>query len=228
MASQIINWGVENDKAVQMINSHFARSFSIGSNWQKIRVATRISGADPLVGVHLTGTPRLFIGLSHSTSSVFGDSLVEHAVGVIQTESTATWSTPYYMWGFTPCCKTGSILTTFGSSATTFLFSTASVVSASSTRTLLFVDLERNAPNTYLTCSLVYNNNGTTPDFTQTQFFYYGEQTGNPGANMHAYTTLGYIPITEAGNGTLDSINISWDRTVPKLIVSDIAIYKFA
>jgi hypothetical protein len=228
MASQIITWGVDNDKAVQMINSHFARSFSIGSNWQKIRVATRISGADPLVGSNLTGTPRLFIGLSHSTSSVFGDSVVEHAVGVIQTGATVTWGIPYYQMSFTPCCKTGSLLTTFGSSGTTILFATASVVSASSTRTLIFVDLERNAPNTYLTCSLVYNGFATPLDFTQTQFFYYGEQSGNPGAGNHNYTTLGYIPIDETGNGTLDSINISWDRTIPKIIVNDIAIYKFA
>lgn len=224
MASQITTQGSDGDKAIEMINSHFARQFSIGSQWQKIRVGIRLS-CNNSPGATLTGNPELFVGLSHGTSSVFGDAQVSHSVGLISSGSWTWTSAQDGYFGtvtFRGCVKTGSSMTYFGSA------DNCNCINASgSGRSMFFVDLERNPTNTYLSCSSFNRSNTTINDINQTEFFFYLEQDV-PSEGFHSYNSnFAFLPIDENTNGGLDSICVSWDRTVPRIVINDIAIYKF-
>lgn len=237
MASQITYVGAGNEKAIELINSHFARSFSIGTDWNKLRVAIRYT-LTKSPNLTLTGTPRWFVGLSHGTSSVFGDSYVSHSVGMVSTS--ANWgfqidSQPYYYsMGFTGCVKSGSVLqvgtNTVDSAAQSVLSSV--IESSGSVQSLLFVDMDKNFTSNSISCSIFYRTtNVQSTTYTREQFYFYAEQTV-PSLTNYMYT--GYLGlgsafrINESLYGTLDSICVSWDRTVPRINILDLAIYKLS
>jgi hypothetical protein len=237
MASQITYVGPTNEKAVELINSHFARSFSIGTNWNKLRVAIRLTGTRT-PALTLTGTPRFFVGVCHGTSSVYGDSYVSHSVGVISTSSTWGYQagTPPYYYSLAPCgCQISeSSLQTSPTSVDNINQSVLPTVTenSGSVQSLMFVDLDKNNTSNSISCSVfhrVANIEATT--YTRTEFYFYAEQTV-PALTNYSYITSNQLgakfPRDEGLYGELDSVCVSWDRTVPRINILDIAVYKIS
>lgn len=237
MASQITYVGPTNEKAIELINSHFARSFSIGTDWNKLRVAIRYTGTKS-PGLGLTGTPRLFVGVCHGTSSVFGDSYVSHSVGMITDSATWGYQTgnPPYYYGMFPrgCQKSGSALRTSVTATDNLNQSVLPTVieNSGSINSLMFVDVDKNNTSNAISCSVLQrtsNNQATT--YTRTDLYFYAEQSV-PSVSNHIYYTAEQLsakfPRNENLYGELDSICVSWDRTVPRINILDIVIHKLS
>jgi len=230
------------EMAAILNNSHFARSFDMGSNWTNLRIGIRwIFVNPPLLGGApinpITGVPFFFMGLSHGTSSVMGDSYVSHSVGLAVSGSSwnygASGAPVYSIPAYIGCVKTGSVLTYFGpgydGNTPTVYISGSGITQGTSCRvSMLFADFQRNTPNTFFTMSVFFRRNASADNNTTSDLLYYGQQTTPVLTNYEYTSSVSFLPIDETGNGTLDSVCIMWDKSAPNPCIADIAIFKLA
>jgi len=228
MASQIINWGLDGDKAIEMVNSHFARSLSIGNDWQKLRVGLRLSFKESS-SIDVAAPSTFFFGLSHGSSSVFGDSHVSHSVGAI------TWNDGWSDTGTGLVSNRWGIAVRSGSAPSTIYGNSGGHFSVTqSCRDPHFIDFVRtsSATGSIIHCSLYYHYYGELTDCNQSTFYHLME---NDSVDDVSFGAQGYVSnvgdtiiIREDLYGTLDSVCVSWNKSYPTAVINDIAVYKFA
>lgn len=210
-----------------LANSHFARSISFAAGWTTLRVGLRLHMRN--IGTDITGTPRFAFGLCSGTSNIFGDASVTHFVGALS--SAASWTygtgTPNYYYDpsqMVPAKKVGSTLTTgatFGQS----VFAASAAVGGSERRAMMFVDITTGSPN--YTLKLWASGTATIPDQSNATFLAQMENNPPSLAN-YTYSAGKTIAVNEGTDGTLNAINVSWDRTTPVIEICDIAVARIA
>jgi hypothetical protein len=92
-------------------------------------------------------------------------------------------------------------------------------------RQLLFVDITKGAPD--FTLNVFGVNPAFGSDVSKATFM---EIAAIESATLTDYLwgTARDIAVDEGGDGTLNAVNVAWDRTVQKIEISDIAVVRFA
>lgn len=213
------------DQRIVLANSNFARPHGV-STWTKLRVAVRLSITDS--GANITSNPRLAIGLCSGSTNIFLDATTTHWVGCLM--DGATWTRgagppiQYAMpsSGWVPAKRVGSTTskgTTHHAGADFLHDATAAF------RSLWCVDITKGSPN--FTYNLYMRNSAGTSDVTLANFLA-NVELASPNVNaQHFQATQQTLAVDEA-DGTLDHVNIAWDRSDPKIEISDLAIVRLS
>jgi hypothetical protein len=223
MASTIVTRTISaaQENAISMANSQWARTLSIGTTWNVLRVGLRLHMGT--TGANITGTPRFFVGLSSGTSNIFGDATTTHAVGMVTT--IATWQdlgNGYYdPTFFSPAKRVNTTLTT----GTTFGQSVIPAPASNANRTLCFIDITKGSPN--FSFKHFCQSTGTTTDVSKATFLAQMEAS-TPSLAQHAYYGPQTLAVDEATNGFLDSVCVAWDRAAAAIEICDIAVTRFS
>lgn len=215
------------DQRIVLSNSHFARPHGV-STWNKLRLAVRWSMRDS--GGNLGGTPVFAAGFCSGNASIFGDASVTHFVGV-RTNGTS-WSRiagPPIVYDqlAAGAIQSGKMVGTTFTVAQNWLsvvgYATAEAPTGS--RCCWFIDITKGSPNfTFGGYGRINTNAG---DIDYSTYITQAEIDAATLAN-HAACNVGTTAVDEGTNGTLDHINLSWNRTTPEIEISDLAVVRLA
>lgn len=209
------------ETAIQMANSCYARTILIGTTWNVLRVGLRWHMDN--TGASLS-TPEFAFGVCDGTTNIMGDASVDHFVGV---RSSGLWSfqtTFYNNTSFQPAKKVGATVTT----GTTLVQNASIACNCTvdpSPRGFIMVDITKGSPNFSFVLSHLNNQVGanvTASEFLQQMELATVTQTG------YLTTASQTLAVSEAGDGFLDSVNVSWNRSTPVIEVTDIAVTRFS
>lgn len=216
------------DNRIQLSNSHFARAHGV-SSWSKLRIALRFSMNDS--GANLTSTPVFAVGLCSGTSNIYGDASVTHFVGLLPISATWTRLTSALCYAtnasggdVTPTKKIGSTETHGTAIGSQTVQIPADVTIAM--RWMWFVDILKGTPN-YTLSYFAVTSRSTATDVSVADFLTQAN-LGSPSFAGHGNSGTQTIAVDEATNGTLDCVNISWDRVTPEIELSDLAVVKLS
>lgn len=214
----------QQEVAIQVANSCFARKLSIPAGWQTVRVGLRLHMDNTGAGL---STPQFGFGLCSGSVNIFGDASVGHFLGAVSSGPWSFQTTFYNNTSFQPAKKVGSTLT----AGTTFTQNAAVQSGAASNtadRALLFVDITKQFPTPSLyTLNLFYLANTSGVDVSAATFLQVMEEV-TPSLASHGYSSGQTIAVDESVDGTFDSINVSWNRTTPFIEICDIAFARLA
>lgn len=221
------------DQRIGLQNSFFARPHGI-SSWNTLRIGIRLQMEN--TGANLSGNPHIFFGLCCGTSAPMGSAIPTHAVG--WWTNPATWvytaasgsNLTYYAGNTTNSCAgivtVKGVTTASGVSAVAVQFNFPADPTAA-TRRMVFTDIFKGSPN-YTFRVFIPNAAVAAPDVLNTDFLAQLVKT-TPSFTNHTYgASSGAVAVNEAVNGTLDCVNIWWNRSVPKIHICDLALYKLA
>jgi hypothetical protein len=214
------------DQRASLGNDQIIRQIQT-SSWNKIRVGMRMCVTSQST---ITGTPKLYIGVSNNSNAAgnngAGSRIVNHFVGALST--TASWaftsSSPgYYTVAFTSARRITATDTTSGSGT---VLITADPTSA---RCFIAVDIDK-TNSAAVKIDMVGPSNAITgiPDVSLATFI---SQLKSDAVILDGYvknsltTTLS---INEGVNGSLNSVNISWMKTLERLEFSDVSYHIFS
>jgi len=230
-------------------SNRLARTMYIGNNWKKIRIGMRCcfdSGSDPVIGGGILA-PNLFMGVCSGTSSVYGDQYPSHSVGLrfIRPATLAfsyfTSSTNTSIYGSTATGVPVPFIVSYANGTTASVATSTcdyfTLWATASIRGAMMVDFIKNDVSnaTDITCSLIVNRSDLSstkriPDYDlPAMVFYQQMQQPTPVFISHSVKAQSgnpALPINETC-GSLDSVNISWDRSYPSLQIYDIAVHRF-
>ncbi len=215
------------DKRIQLSNSNFARTWSstLGTNWTKLRVALRVIMTNN-AGASIAGSPVFAVGVCAGTNNIFQDLTCSNWVGVVTTE--ATWAfagtgTNIYFQSLNAnaATKVGALMTT-GAVMTTALHIKADPSALN--RSLLFVDITKGV-GTNITVGAFMRTASNVADVSYDTFLERAE-VAVPVEAFHAFVTPVAVPVDEAANGYLNSVNVAWGITTPHIHICDVAIVK--
>jgi hypothetical protein len=209
------------ENAIQMVNSQFARTLNFGTSWTTMRVGVRMHMSN--TGGGLTAA-KFAIGFCSGTSNLFGDATTTHFVGAYTTGTWAFQTTFYNATSFAAAKRVGSTLTT---GAVLFANGAFPCGAASSTadRAAIFVDITKGSPN--YSINLFVANNAVPADMSVASFLSTME-VASPVLGTYTYTSAQTVAVNEGTDGTLDSINISWDHSTPFIEICDVAVARIA
>jgi hypothetical protein len=167
---------------------------------------------------------KLFLGLCSGTSNQFGDSTTTHAVGIVTTGSWQFQTTFYNATSPAPAKRVGTTTTT-GTvlAANAAIGCTAAATTAD--RGMWFVDIIKGSPN--YSFQLFAPSNAVAGDQSAATFLTNMEAT-TPSIVGYSFSAAQTLAVNEGTDGTLDSINISWDHTTPVIEICDIAVARIA
>jgi hypothetical protein len=214
------------DQRASLGNDQIIRQIQT-SSWNKIRVGMRMCVT---VQSAITGTPKLYIGVCNNSNAAgnngAGSRIVNHFVGALST--TASWSfsagSPgFYTVSFTSVRRITATDTTSGSGS---ILMTADPTTA---RCFVAVDIDKTNPAAVKIDMVGPTNSVTgTPDISLATFI---TQLKSDAVILDGYiknsltTTL---TINEGTNGVLNSVNISWMKTLERLEFSDVSYHIFS
>jgi len=220
----------QQDVAAVLSNSSLCRLMSIGSNWQRLRIALRLRITDS--GANVQSSPFFVVGVCAGTTHPYnnGSGLTQHFFGSYENSATytrnaASGSTPV---NYSLSANTGVSLRRIGAStgwaggplhyALRFM---------TETRCLYFVDIQKATGNWSML--LHYKGSADSYDCSYEDFIdkavldtFSFQNHGN-----YAWRSANFSP-NEADNGYFDAVNVSWDRSNPKIEISDLAIVRFS
>lgn len=210
------------ETAIQMANSQWARTLTIGTTWNVLRVGVRMHMAT--IGANLTGTPRLFIGMCSGTANIFGDATTTHAVGMLT--NTATWldnaGGGYYDTSFfSPAKRVAAVISTGTSFGQTLIAAPATAAN----RNLFFIDITKGSPN--FSFRHFGQATGVTTDVSAATFLTQMEAS-TPSLANHTYSSSQTLAVDEATDGFLDSVCIAFDRVSTPIEICDVAVTRFS
>lgn len=222
--------GVDDVRAA-LSNSTLRRLLSIGTNWTKVRVGIRFSLLD--TGAELTSTPMLAMGVCSGTANPVnnGSATTDNFVGMRTTATSWTRNAgppPYYLNGAYTVRAAKRVGTTWGYTAGTNNFWYAWYIpTGTGLRQMLCVDVTKGSPN-FTINMFARGNNSPQSDITKEDFL--GKVAlADPGNwNGHYLGTPNTVAVDEATNGYLNAANVAWDRSNPKIEISDLAVVRFA
>jgi hypothetical protein len=208
-------------KGVQFGNEEWGHPLEIGTNWTKLRVGCRIAiPYDKTFDSTTLGS--LVFGLCQGTSAMWKSNNCTEFLGFRLGNATS----PSYTYGTSPgphffigrpeyVSKVGGAITVHtGFSANEYISGTASV------RTMAFMDFTKNGGSSW-TCTGYIPGNTTqaTTDNGFTGFIQSMENNTTP-LNCNTLTTTTF---NHPGAGLLDTLYFSWQKSVPPIILFDLA-----
>ena len=219
-------------KGAALFNCGIARTMSIGTSWDKIRVGALMSVERLGVTDDLTGTPRLAVGVSSGTTAPLGAVSATHFAGVISTQNTWEYDSSPAVYGrngftngprFRAAKFVAPTLTVSGSDIGSFSMSNEPELSKS----LIIVDIEKGTTNwtmNMLSSSFKVdgdNNMLAKEMITMTEAEILAIFTSLSGGN----TTLGTAQTVavDENDGSLDTVNIFWGESNVSFLVHDVA-----
>jgi hypothetical protein len=221
----------ENDVAAVLSNSSLCRLMSIGSNWQRIRVALRLRVTDS--GANVQASPVFVVGVCAGTSHPFnnGAASTQHFFGCY--ENGTTWTRTAESGGVPAHYAT----TTNGGVSIRRIGTTTGWAGGplhytqrftTQTRCLYFVDILKAAGN----WSMLQHGKGHPVDAYDCTYEDFIDKAvldtfSFQGHSQYGWRSANFSP-NEADNGYFDAVNVSWDRSSPKIEISDLAIVRFA
>jgi hypothetical protein len=218
----------DGDVRAYLAGNTLRRTLSIGSNWTRLRIGIRFSYED--TGATLTGTPRFVLGLCSGTANPWnnGASTTLNFIGVRQVNASVTRNivgdSTHFAGALQPFKRLGITSTT----GTTFTNAWVGSAQPATRRNLLFLDILKGSPN--YTLHGFYRDSTVGADVTRAKFIEQVEVVSSVVSN-HSWTdggplgagkTLAFDEVA----GALDTVNIAWDRSAPKIYISDLAIVR--
>ena len=221
----------QNDVAAVLSNSSLCRLMSIGSDWQRIRIALRLRITDS--GANVAASPVFVVGVCSGTSQPYnnGSGNTQHFFGCYEngttwTRGAASGDVPAY---YATTTNGGVSLRRVGTTTAwaggplhyTFRAMTE-------TRSLYFVDIQKAAGN----WSMMLHCKGHPADAYDCTYEDFLDKAildtfSWQNHSQYSWRSASYTP-DEAANGYFDAVNVSWDRSNPKIEISDLAIVRFA
>jgi hypothetical protein len=229
------NFPNDPDKVINLNDEQMARTMTIGSNWNWIRLGVRMQMSKSNAIVN----PNFAMGLCSGTSSLYGDRTTTHFFGqdfdtnAIWTENSVTRAKNWagLVARFVTKVSSSIINWSSGSQKDWAIGSTPS--SNSISRQYYMLDFVKSAVDPGL-WMLVYVWNKAA-DLSATNYdesftsFYNNMTNLTASLNSADYTSsFQYIPISESINGNLDTLNIYWNQTANTMQLSDVAVFRFA
>lgn len=200
-----------------MLNSTWARSVTLPASWSKIRLGLLHHMPNASAGTNITGTPGLYLGFCHlinpNQGNLIGDATTDHFVGVFTNSATWTYnagaSCPannalFFNIVMTPVVNVAGTPTTGSNIATDWITSACDGL-----RTLTFLDVTKGSPN--YTLNLYGNTSGSAADVTIGSFLT-NVALSSPGLSGYGFQTSQTIAVNEGSNGTLNAVNVYWNR----------------
>lgn len=222
------------DNRVTLENSQFARLMDVGSDWTKIRVAIRRTMSD--TGDNLTSTPRFYFGLMSNpveemTNGPLGNN-TSHFVGIRWDDSFVTRSIspangPYYACSSVQLSSVNSGVITNGNSTVNETIS-ANNVESTGRATIAVIEIERTASSGSWNFNIVANDSIAAAHMTRSDLIFCLELSDIADVETFLDTKGTYInfvrtlTVDEDSNGPLNSICIAWDRSDPRVEISDV------
>lgn len=207
----------------EMSNGTWCRSVTIPSNWSKLRLGVLLGSSD--LGDTPSGTPRFGLGLCSGTTNILGDATTTHFVGVLtDSASWNRWTSTgpvYYSITVKPFKKVGTT-ETFGTALTSDI-RIPYTLGAVADRYLYVIEITKGSPNYSFKIFGIIGNNPQT-DYTKTQFLTQLEAAGDMTLIQHAYSGAQTLAVDEGTDGTLNAINLWWDKAAFTMQVSAVGI----
>jgi hypothetical protein len=221
-SSVIVNRTISaaSQNAISMTNATWARPVTMPASWTKIRLGVTMHFTN--TGGNLSSNPIFTMGFNSGTAQQYGSATCKNFVGCAFDRSTWTFNAGSTTWYSIPMpigrVRVGTTNTdsaALAAGANSIFNSGAAAASAD--RACYMLDLYKGSPNFTFHVPFYLDNSlgGPAGDFTATTFLATMPliSPANPGG---AYTqgsiTDRTLAVDEAGNGTLNSINVYWNR----------------
>lgn len=214
------------DQRASLGNDQIIRQL-VTTSWNKIRIAARVCATTQSA---ITSTPRLYIGVCNNSNAAgnngAGSRVTNHFVGAVS--NAATWnfsagSPGSYSLTFASVKRIGTTNTTAGSSN--------GLITADPTafRCFIAVDIDK-TNSSAVSVDLITSNNGATGvyDVSLADFI---TQLKSDTVILTSYVKSSLtttMTVNEGANGTLNSLNISWMKTLERLEFSDVSYHIFS
>jgi hypothetical protein len=225
------------ETAISLSNSTFARPVTLPVGWNKVRLGIRFHGTNS--GVTLTGSPDFSFGFASGTTGQYGDASTTHFVGVtFNFNATWTWFSTagptsngtYEIGGSVPRGRvrigtTNSDVNLALGGA--FAYPAAAGANVQDANVLLF-DIAHGSPNYTWTIVVGSGNSGgigATGIFqSSAQFLLMMGQTSPTAPSGYGASGSQSQAVNEGTNGTLNAINLSFNRSDVTMEVVDHAV----
>lgn len=214
------------DQRASLGNDQIIRQIQT-SSWNKIRVAMRMCVT---VQSALTSTPKFYLGVCNNSNAAgnngAGSRITNHFVGALSTTATwnfATGSPGAYTVDFTSVRRIGATNTTSG---TGNILITADPTAF---RCFVAVDIDKTNPSA-VAVDVIGSNNGSTGvyDVSLTDFISQLKSDTVILSNYIKRSLTTTMTINEGTNGALNSVNITWMKTLERLEFSDVSYHIFS
>lgn len=218
----------DGDVRAYLAGNTLRRTLSIGTDWTRLRLGIRFSYEDS--GANITGTPRFVMGLCSGTLNPWnnGSATTLNFIGVQQNNATVTRSvvgdSNHYAGGLQPFKRLGTTTTT----GTAFTNAWVGSAQPATRRNVLFLDIWKGSPN--YTLQAFYRDSTLGSDVTRAKFIEQIEtlsavitnHSWTDGGPSGAGKTLAFDEVA----GSLNTVNLAWDRSSPKIYISDLAVVR--
>jgi len=236
-----------NDKSLEISEEQIANTFTIGSNWKWLRLGLvyQVSSSAATISSHIFG-----VGVCSGTASLLGSAAgPTYFVGISTTPCTLTYAAalpayPYYYNGSSNTLTGYQVGTSFSSSGAGGSTLNHPPISGSTAIYYpLYLDFIKTVNDTtnqtwrVILTSYREINSTQTPSFYSTTTDFYTQLTNItasgptgqiPAENGGQWARYDInVPVSESVYGSLDSINIFWNKTIP-LEIYEIAAYQFS
>lgn len=225
------SWADGNDAAVQLTNSTLARTISFGNDWNSIRIAMRWNFVGDSGG-NITGTPKFVTGVCSGTTNPWnnGAATTTNFVGCSSRATEVLRDTIIYRWAsspeFMPITRIG---TTEATGSGIVNYNQVQYNRNLTKRQIWFLDITKGTPlYTVRLYSCFDAVTGGGLDVTKLQFLQYAAvPTGTTPLNT-SYFQWGTARtiIASEDSGSLDSVNVAWDRSLPTINIYDLAVVR--
>jgi len=207
---------------ISMLNSTWARSVSLPAAWSKIRLGLLLHFAN--AGGALASTPVLAAGFTNGTSAIEGDATPTHFVG-IKTNSAA--------WADLGCGSANVLGTVTVQPAVnvagsetlgTAITADARFSFKSDTEFLYFLDITKGSPNYTLNLFTVIGAGGSCGTGATVAQFLQQVALTSPSFTNHSAGSAQTLAVNEGSNGTLNAVNVYWNRADVAAEIGAIAV----
>lgn len=233
-ASVIINRTIAaaSQNAVSMANSTWARPVTMPAAWNHIRVGMRMHMTN--TGITLVSNPIFAMGFCSGTTNQYGTPTTTHFIGAAFDRATYGWQTPAISYA-TPTGVARKRVGTTNTDSAGSLTSAANGVfmagAATNTadRGIYFIDVLKGSPNYTFHYPFHTDNSSTNTcgDVSSINFLTYMGYL-NPVPTEPGYFTGGTtdqtVAVNEGVDGTLNAVNLYWNRADATCEVCDIAV----
>jgi hypothetical protein len=205
------------------------------SGWTKLRITALVQFNSNYTQL-VSGSPRLFIGLSSGTAYGYNDRGTTHVVGgsIVHTPVSGgaypytNAAIDYYLTYMFAMMKVGDTLTAGGG---TYQGSIVFQEAVTDNYSLFLMEIAKGAPNWSISSrhrTGLTNIENTYFDMYTTQFFAGGNVAEFPDDNASFQTGNGTLAVDEGTNGTLDHLHVSFSHQFSTMDLVGIAVRKFA
>lgn len=214
------------EKRLVLSNAQWAATVTVGSNWDRLRVACRMCLDDP--GISLGGNPGYYLGVVASPNSGFANGPLSgadcnHFLGYRPDD--ATWTrlagppVSYDVAGNNCIFKKVGATETQAGTGGGIRISAA----PSSVRDIYAVEIEKGSPNFTVRWNGPSGNPPNDRSFTSLLNFMDNPDFANAvaalGGGSGSFSTT--IAVDESTDGFFNAIAIAWDRTVASMHISE-------